>query len=167
MNVDYSLHGAGGPWVNIATGAPNSGTLPWTTPASLSDSALVRVTALDQGGNTASAQSAAFFHLTAATGVPPTPATAAFWLAPPVPNPSNGSVGMRFSLARAGRATLEVYGVRGERVWSQDWANLSPGEHLASWSGLSSANRRAGSGLYFVRLTTAAGVRHTRLVRLD
>lgn len=167
VDVAYSLHGATGPWVAIAAGVANSGTAPWTTPAGPSDSMLVRVTAHDAGGNLTAAQSGAFFHLTTSAGVPLPPPTAAFWLKPPVPNPSNGSVGLHFSLARAGRATLEVYGVRGERVWSQDWANLAPGEHLVSWNGRNAANRNAGSGLYFVRLTTEAGVRNTRLVRLD
>ena len=167
VDLAYSLHGASGPWVSFATGVANNGSRSWTTPASASDSALVRVTARDAGGNATAAQSGAFFHITTSTGVPVTPTTAAFWLKPPVPNPSNGSVGLHFSLARAGRATLEVFGVRGERLWSQDWANLAPGEHAVSWSGRNAADRRAGSGLYFVRLTTEAGVRNTRLVRLD
>ena len=167
VDVAYSLHGATGPWVAVAAGVANSGTAPWTTPAGPSDSVLVRVTAHDAGGNAAAAQSGAFFHITSSAGVPVTPPAAAFWLKPPVPNPSNGSVGLHFSLARAGRATLQVYGVGGERVWSQDWANLGPGEHLASWNGRNTANRSAGSGLYFVRLTTETGVRNTRLVRLD
>jgi hypothetical protein len=167
VNVEYSLHGASGPWVAVATGIANSGSQSWTLPNTASDSGLVRVTASDAGGNATVAQSAALFHVASSADVRLTPVLAALWLKPPVPNPSNGSVGLRFSLARAGRATLEVYGLRGERVWSQDWADLAPGEHVASWSGRDASGHRAGAGLFFVRLTTGSGTRNTRLVRLD
>jgi flagellar hook assembly protein FlgD len=59
-----------------------------------------------------------------------------------------------------------VFGVSGERVWGQEWESLPAGPHNYSWDGLTSARQHVGSGLYYVRLTTAAGVRRTRLVRL-
>ena len=166
VDVAYSLHGAGGPWVPIASGIPNSGTTSWTLPAGPSDSALVTVTAHDLGGNQTASQSPALFHVTSTSGVPPT-TTALFWLAPPVPDPSNGSVNFHFSLARPGRASLEVFGVGGERVWSQDLTGLPAGEHTLVWQGQRDAGSRVGTGLFFVRLTTADGVRKTRLARVD
>ncbi len=166
VDVAYSLHGAGGPWVAIATGVANTGSTPWTTPSSVTDSALVRVTAHDAGNNAASAQSAALFHLTSSTGVGPS-GPAAFWLAPPVPNPSSRTVAIQYSLSRPGDARVDVYGLRGERVWSQSMTNLNAGVHSLNWSGRSSSGHAAGSGLYFLRLTTNEGVRTTRLIRLD
>src|SRR5262249_50203941 len=145
----------------IATGIPNGGSTPWTLPAGPSDSALVRVTAHDLGGNQTPAQSPALFHVTSTTSVPPT-VTNLLWLAPPVPNPSNGSVDLHFSLSRAGRATIEVFGIGGERIWSRDLTGLPAGEHSITWLGTRSSGARVGTGLFFVRLTTPDGVRKTR-----
>ncbi|HTR97150.1 MAG TPA: S8 family serine peptidase [Candidatus Acidoferrales bacterium] len=166
VDVAYSLRGAGGPWVPIVTGVANSGSTPWTLPAGPSDSALVQVTAHDQGGNQTAAQSPALFHVTGTASVPP-PSAAVFWLAPPVPNPSNGSVNFHFSLARPGPALLEVFGVGGERIWSQDLSGLPAGQHMVVWQGQRSNGAHVGTGLFFVKLRTADGVKSTRLARVD
>ena len=51
VRIDYSLGGAGGAWLPVAHGLPNSGTYAWTVPSSVSDSALVRVKATDPSLN--------------------------------------------------------------------------------------------------------------------
>jgi minor extracellular serine protease Vpr len=166
VNVDYSLHGSAGPWVPIAAGAANSGAVAWTLPGAATDSGLVRVTASDAAGNSTAARSPAFFHITSSVGVSPLPA-GRLWLGAPAPNPSYGGVALRFTLPQDGRAAVDVFGVNGERVWSRAWTNLAAGDHSIAWDGATSAHQHAAAGLYFVRLTTDAGERRTRLVRVQ
>ena len=89
------------------------------------------------------------------------------WLAPPAPNPSGRAVSLRYALPAAGPASVEVFGVRGERVWGQAYAMQSAGTHEITWDGHTAGGRRAGTGLYFVRLTTTAGTRTVRMVRYE
>ena len=48
------------------------------------------------------------------------------------PNPTQGFTNVQFSSAKAGRATLEVLNLIGERVISQDFGTLPAGEHRLS-----------------------------------
>jgi hypothetical protein len=68
------------------------------------------------------------------------------------PNPFNPATTITFSLAREGRAVLEVHDVRGQEVATlvDDW--LPAGAHTAVWTGRDDHGRRVPSGLYFCRL---------------
>jgi flagellar hook assembly protein FlgD len=87
-------------------------------------------------------------------------------LSRPSPNPSNASVLMRYSLPAGGSARLEVVDVNGRRVWVEEAAGLSAGDHAAVWNGRTVNGQPASAGLYFVRLLTEAGTRTERLVRM-
>ena len=63
VNVDYSVHGSGGPWLAIGHGLAPNDSLIWVLPGDSSDSALVRVTAYDHALNTAFDLSDSLFHL--------------------------------------------------------------------------------------------------------
>jgi hypothetical protein len=165
VNVDYSLGGAGGPWLPVAHGQANSGSLPWTLPAVATDSALVRVSAFDVAGNSGSATGANLFHIVDASAAVTGEGRAVLALARPLPNPSTGAVSLRFSLPAAGHARLEVLDPAGRRVWHAE-ADVSAGPHAWSWTGLSDRGTAAGTGLFFVRLMTPWGTRVERLARL-
>jgi hypothetical protein len=66
-----------------------------------------------------------------------------------VPNPGEERLDVSFSLVGSGRATLEVFDVRGRVVVRRDVSSLGPGEHSLS---LSDAGRLR-PGVYVIRLT--------------
>jgi hypothetical protein len=163
VNVDYSIHGAGGPWLAAGHGLANSGSFSWTVPGPATDSAVVRVGAFDAGHNSASAASAALFHIVNATGVP-AGGNAVFALSRPAPSPGQGPFTLGFSLPATGDATIEILGVNGGRVWQRSASGLSAGPHSFQWDGRDQTGRVAAAGLYFVRLTSPFGSRTARLV---
>jgi hypothetical protein len=166
VNVDYSSNGLAGPWQPVAHGLANTGSFVWTVPSEATDSAAVRVTAIDSSANLASATSDSTFHIASdLTGVPGG-AGARFALYAAVPSPSRGATSLRFSLAEPGNATLEVFNLSGRRVWGLAQPGLSAGAHAIAWSGVSDAGAALPSGIYFVRLTAGARVAEGKLVVL-
>ena len=165
VDLDYSLHGAPGPWLVVQHGLANSGSYIWTVPASSSDSMLVRLTGFDAALNQATDTSDNLFQVRTATGVPIGPALG-FALAQPDPNPTAGRVVFRFSLAAAAPTQLDVLDVTGRRVWGtqQNW--LDAGRHDIHWDGRDDRGGPALSGLYFVRLTSGGKSLASRFVRL-
>jgi len=164
VDLDWSAHGADGPWEAIAHDLANTGSYAWLVPAAPTDSALVRVTARDAAGNSAADQSGALFTLVDPTlgvgeGAGP------LRLATPRPNPVRGSASLAFTLPSAGPVRLEVLDVEGRRVWSES-GERPAGPQAASWDGRDAAGRPLGAGLYLVRLSTPWGVRTARLVRV-
>jgi aminopeptidase N len=90
-------------------------------------------------------------------------APAALALLAPRPNPARGSVALDYTLARAGEARLTVYDVRGARVRVLADGPRPAGTYRATWDGLDEHGRRAGPGLYLVRLESAGQARTQRL----
>lgn len=168
VRVEYSIHGAGGPWSPIATVAPDTSGFAWTVPVGATDSALVRLTAFDPSNNASFDVSSALFHIVgSAVSVLPTGEDLQFALLPPMPNPGSGVTVLRFRLPQPASATLEIFTPGGQRVWSSGAAELPAGEHVVRWSGRDASGARVGAGLYFVRLSTALGKRNVKMVRLQ
>jgi hypothetical protein len=74
-----------------------------------------------------------------------------------------GSVRFRITLPDAMRATLDVLDVQGRRVRSVLDTTLPAGVTEIAWDGAADGARRAPSGVYLARLSTAAGVRVVRV----
>jgi beta-lactamase superfamily II metal-dependent hydrolase len=166
VSVDYSLHGAWGPWVSIQHALANSGSVTWALPDSASDSALVRVTAFDHALNQGQDASDGAFQIGVSTaGVGHGP-FARFALERPSPSPAYGAAVLRFSLASPAPTTVEVLDVRGRRVWRTRWNVLEPGMHSLLWGGSDEHGIPASPGVYFVRLTSGAHSRAVKLVLL-
>jgi hypothetical protein len=165
VNVDCSFTGVAGPWLPVAHGLANTGSLPWTVPGPATDNALVRVTAYDHALNATSATSDSAFQIVDPNaGVTPG-APAVLALARPQPNPGQGTTLLRFSLPQAGRARLEVLDLSGRRLWQVE-SELEAGPHTQRWDGRGERGASVGAGLYFVRLVTPWGNRTERLVWL-
>ncbi len=77
------------------------------------------------------------------------------------PSPARGDVTLRFALTRAGRATLELFGLQGERVATIADGAFSAGEHARTID-----TSRLAPGVYHARLTTSEGVVNARVVRV-
>jgi plastocyanin len=99
-------------------------------------------------------------------GVGPGAAVRAGFLAPPWPNPSRAGVNVRFALARAGRAKLEVLDAQGRQVALVLDRDLPAGETPASWDGRSAHGQNVAPGVYFLRLS-APDLTDTRRVSIE
>ena len=84
-------------------------------------------------------------------------------LYPPAPNPLSGTSVLRFDLARAAFARLEVFDLSGRRVSTLAARAFEPGRYSLGWDGRAEGGT-LGPGLYFVRLS-GAGLR-TQSARL-
>jgi len=84
------------------------------------------------------------------------------------PNPGSPSSGYVFSFAipAAGEASLEIYDVAGRRVAVPMKGDVEAGQRQLRWDGRTLDGGRVGQGVYFARLTTAAGVKSVKLVHL-
>ncbi len=85
-----------------------------------------------------------------------------FALLPPRSSPMVGTIAVRFTIAAAGDATLEVYDVRGRRVAHEKIADAAPG----SYERVPAGAERLRSGVYFVRLVQGAREARQRCVLL-
>jgi len=165
VDVEWSSHGANGPWQAIALATANDGTHSWSIPAAPTDSAVVRVTARDAATNAAAATSGLFHVNDPNVGVGGS-ASARLALERPRPNPSKSETSLAFALPAAGRVRLEVVDVAGRRVWSRAEA-LPAGDHAWAWDGRDSSGAATRPGLYLARLVTPWGTRAVRLARVN
>ncbi len=85
-------------------------------------------------------------------------------LLPVQPNPTNGSVAIRFLLPRPGKFSVEVYDLAGRLVKQVKAGEQMPGEHRVTWGGRDSHGAEVPSGVYFVKLQARDGVRTGHLV---
>lgn len=95
------------------------------------------------------------------------PSVATMSLAAVWPNPAHGSATLRFSLARAGEARLEVLDASGRRVRTLEQGTLAAGAHEVRWDGRDAAGHATSPGLYWARLLVDGEARTQRFVRLD
>ena len=102
--------------------------------------------------------------ISTSTGVGDAAGGVAFRLDLPAPNPSPGSVTLRFALPKTTRAELGVYDLAGRRVRTMLAGTLDLGAHTLVWDGRETNGSPARAGLYYVRLRTDEGVRSQCLV---
>lgn len=74
-------------------------------------------------------------------------------LAQSSPNPMNPFTRIRFSIPRAGHATLRIHDVHGRTVRIVMDKGLAVGEHMVEWDGRNSSGNTVASGMYYYRLT--------------
>ena len=68
------------------------------------------------------------------------------------PNPFNPKTEIQFGLSQPGKARLDIFDLRGQRVVRLLDASLEAGAHSATWLGCDNRGRAVASGVYFVRL---------------
>ena len=101
---------------------------------------------------------------TAVSGPPPAPAAPI--LVRGYPNPFNASTTITWTLSREGAIRLAVHDVRGRRTRTLVSSRLAAGPHHVRWDGLDERGAPAASGVYLVRLRTAAESRTFKLTLL-
>ena len=87
-------------------------------------------------------------------------------LLPNVPNPFNPETSIRFEMEKAGRARVAVYDITGREIAVLHDGHLDAGRWERTWQGRDRAGRPVASGTYYVRLQTAAGVDHRKIMLL-
>lgn len=88
-------------------------------------------------------------------------------LLPLSPNPFSGGVALRFSVETPGGVALKVFDVRGRLVrdLGRRWA--AAGSHSIAWNCRDDADRRVGSGVYFIQMEAGAAVATRKAVVLE
>ncbi|MEP7028163.1 MAG: FlgD immunoglobulin-like domain containing protein [Candidatus Eisenbacteria bacterium] len=82
----------------------------------------------------------------------------------PKPNPSTGTSSVEFGVARSGFVELAVFDVAGRRVRTIVAQTMAPGSYARAWDGRTDRFSNATSGIYFYVLSTAEGVKTSRIV---
>lgn len=82
----------------------------------------------------------------------------AFALGPNVPNPFNSTTRISLTVGQdrnrsAAFVRLEIFDVRGRKVNTLVNGILPTGKHVVDWDGTDSYGKKAGSGVYFAKLT--------------
>jgi hypothetical protein len=83
-----------------------------------------------------------------------------------VPNPFSSSTEIRFDLGRREAVTAAVYDAAGRRVRVLRRGVLEAGSQVLRWDGGQESGARAGIGLYFVRVSTAASTKTSPMILL-
>jgi len=131
-----------------------------------SDSVTVRVAVLYDTGTPATTADGLWVRVETSDlteVVAPSPAPTA--LAHAAPNPFNPRTTVRYHLDRDAEVDLAVFDLGGRRLTTLHRGWTTAGEHLAAWTGLTDTGRRAGSGVYLIRLRAGDQV-HTERVTL-
>jgi hypothetical protein len=84
----------------------------------------------------------------------------------PSPNPSRGDVLVPFTLARAGRVTIDIMDVAGRRVRQLVRGSLPAGTHEITWDGRNDRAQPVRAGFYFARFTADGREQVKRIVRI-
>ncbi len=82
------------------------------------------------------------------------------------PNPFNGETTLRYQLPQAGRVTLNIYNILGQRVRTLFDGSQKAGWHQLKWDGRTDTGRMAASGVYFYRLRLNRDQAETRKMLL-
>jgi hypothetical protein len=79
------------------------------------------------------------------------------------PNPFNPQTTMCYVISSPGRVTLEIYDVHGARVATLIDSDLRAGAYTTTWDARNKDGADVGSGIYFGRLTSSAGVKSYKM----
>ena len=70
-----------------------------------------------------------------------------------VPNPSNSTVSITYSIASISDVSMEISDVMGKRVYAKNFGELNAGIHHFSWNGETDYGKSLASGIFFIRVT--------------
>ena len=82
------------------------------------------------------------------------------------PNPFNATGILSFTIPEPGHVSLDIFDITGRHIIKLIREYMESGNYDIAWNGNTQLGTPAGSGLYIVRLISAAGIKTTRLVLL-
>jgi hypothetical protein len=68
------------------------------------------------------------------------------------PNPFNPSTTIKYSLAREGQVTIDIFNIRGQKINTLVNGVMSAGLHTVQWNGDDADGKSVSSGIYFYRM---------------
>jgi hypothetical protein len=71
------------------------------------------------------------------------------------PNPFNPSTEIFFSMKEAGKLSIEVYNIKGEKVKTLLNETVAAGNNSIEWNGTDDNNRAVSSGVYFYKMKSS------------
>ena len=80
------------------------------------------------------------------------------------PNPFNPETTISFEIAQAGRAKVEVYNSKGQRVRVLLDEMLQQGSHSVLWNGRNEAGSQVSSGVYFYRVSVDESEQYSKMI---
>jgi hypothetical protein len=95
----------------------------------------------------------ALLSINGVVDVAPDVKAAVFHLDPPFPSPARALVNLRFGLAQAGEAHVEILDARGRSLRTLVRGTLDPGTRTVVWDGRDNRGNAMASGKYFARLS--------------
>jgi hypothetical protein len=152
----------------IASGEDNDGSFLWAVPDMDTKTARIKIVAVDGVLHEGYDESDADFTLWGTvSGVRPrvtrdAPDEAVLNVSGG--NPLAEEASIEFGVPEAAHVRLAVYDVSGRLVAGLVDDRVARGYHVMRWDGRTSAGRRAGAGIYFVRLGSDEGVRTAKVV---
>ena len=153
VNVDYSLNGAAGPWQPVAHGLANVGSVSWTLPRPRPTARLVLVTAFDHAHNQAATERRRVPDRAGPDGRGRRRRCASR-STPRSPRRASGATQLRFSLAMAGPGRARRVRPRGSPGVGREPGQPRGRRPRDHWPGVRDGGAPAGTGIYFVRLTS-------------
>jgi len=82
------------------------------------------------------------------------------------PNPFNPGTKIFYQIADAGRVSLSIYNMMGQRVATLVDRHQTPGYYTVEWNGLGSDGNEVSTGIYIYRLECAGKVLTKRMVKM-
>lgn len=84
-----------------------------------------------------------------------------------LPNPSRGTATLEYATRTAGTVRVHIFDALGRLVRTLQAEHGTPGRYAVSWDGSSDRGERAGSGVYYYRVTFPDGMETAKsLVRI-
>jgi len=154
----FTVYGSNSAWFGSATIIGY--TVPPAMDVSASPYAFYFITATDFAGNEGTP-----VMVSLATGIGGAPDRYVLSISS-YPNPFNPTTTIRYTVPSKGRVTVDVYDARGTRVAALVDEARAAGAYTEVWNGRDHSGKAVSSGVYFARITHAAGTKSYKLVLL-
>lgn len=82
------------------------------------------------------------------------------------PNPFEATTGVRFSMQRAQNVNVRVFDVNGRMLKVLHSGSLGVGPQYVKWDGMDSGGKKAGAGIYFIRVDMPDRTINAKVVRM-
>ena len=82
------------------------------------------------------------------------------------PNPFNPVTTISFEIGVAGKTSVEIFNVKGQKVNTLINEDLPAGEHSVNWIGTDSNNNKVSSGVYFYKVSVNNQQKISKMIML-
>jgi len=81
------------------------------------------------------------------------------------PNPFTSKLNLSFDKSSAGAGNLQIYNLRGQKVWEKDLTHLPKGECTITWDGKDISGFKCAPGIYLIRMQEAGNRRTYKVLK--